>query len=135
MPHPDAVVPHERARALSFNTFTSRPEHWDTSILCARTVHGTYIEQARRGSVVVRSEEFTLTPELLADLEAQQRLRASISATSGEAASEADDAGEGAAAAGAGRRMSEAQMFAQITAWRYDPANPEPEADPAEADV
>jgi hypothetical protein len=134
MPHPDAVVPRERARALSFNAFTSRPDHWDMSILCARTVNDTYIEQARRGDTVVRSEEFTLTPELVADLEAQARLRASISAgplgseSGGSAESigvlAEEPEGEEAGVERKGRRMSEDEAFAQISAWRYDPANP-----------
>ncbi|BEI84930.1 hypothetical protein CcaverHIS002_0503310 [Cutaneotrichosporon cavernicola] len=127
MPHPDAVLAPERARALSFNAFTSRPDHWDMNILCARTVHNTYIEQARRGDIVMRTEEFTITPALVADLEAQQRLRASISVDSGSTGSETGGEGvegEEQVERGAGRRMSEAEAFAHINAWRYDPANP-----------
>lgn len=136
MPHPDAVLPPDRARALSFNAFTSRPDHWDMIILCARTVNDTYIEQALRGHTVVRSEEFTLTPALVADLEAQQRLRASISAASGSGSSGSESSGgeavqgvmaeeaQEADGVGKGRRLSEAEAFAQINAWRYDPANP-----------
>ncbi|CAK9781378.1 unnamed protein product [Cutaneotrichosporon oleaginosum] len=131
MPHPDAVLPRERARALSFNAFTSRPDHWDMSILCARTIHDTYIEQARRGTTVVRSEEFTLTPALIADLEAQARLRASISAVGSEASGSGESDGVGvvveepeAQGGKGGRRLSEDEAFALINAWRYDPANP-----------
>lgn len=119
MPHPDAVLPCERARALSFNTYTSRPDHWNLSIFVARTVNDTYIEQARRADdSVVRSEEFTLTPALLADLEAQQRLRASISSQS-SASTNGTRSGVGEEGKEKGGAFE--ATFAAINAWRYDP--------------